>query len=105
MYTIPKIKAPSPSGKFKKSNKATVANVRIKILTHIGRINKTTIVREVLNRAWLNIQAAGYPSSRQRMVVIKAIPTEYTKVFIASGWIINLRKLAKVNIPSSFVKA
>jgi len=82
---MPKIKAPSPSGKFKKSNKATVANVRIKILTHIGRINKTTIVREVLNRAWLNIQAAGYPSSRQRMVVIKAIPTEYTKVFIASG--------------------
>lgn len=105
LYTMPKTKAPSPNGTFRKSNNATVANVRIRILTHIGKINNTTIVREVLNRAWLNIQAAGYPSNKQKIVVIKAIPTEYTKVFIASGCTMNLRKLVKVNIPSSVVNA
>ena len=51
LYTIPNINAPSPNGRFRKSNRATVANVRIRIFTHIGRINNTTIVREVLKRA------------------------------------------------------
>ena len=41
----------APKGKSRKSNRATVANVRIRMFTHIGRINNTTIVREVLKRA------------------------------------------------------
>ena len=49
LYTIPKIRAPSPKGSFKKSNKATVASVRIKMFIHMGRMKSTTIVLEVLN--------------------------------------------------------
>ena len=55
LYTIPKTNAPSPNGRFRKSNNATVASVRIRIFTHIGRMNSTTIVREVLKRSWLRI--------------------------------------------------
>lgn len=84
LYTIPKINAPSPNGILKKSNKATVASVRTRILTHIGRINSTTKVLERFNLALLRIQAAGYPKRIQISVVMIAIPMEYTKVLIAS---------------------
>ena len=59
LYTIPNINAPSPNGTLKKSNKATVARVRTRIFTHIGKINSTTIVLERFSLLLLNIQAAG----------------------------------------------
>ena len=51
------INAPSPNGTLKKSNKATVARVRTRIFTHIGRINSTTIVLEWFSLLLLNIHA------------------------------------------------
>ena len=47
------------NGTLKKSNKATVARVRTRIFTHIGKINSTTIVLERFSLLLLNIQAAG----------------------------------------------
>ena len=49
LYTIPNTNAPSPNGSWRKSNKATVAKVRIRMFTHIGRMKSTTIVFDVLN--------------------------------------------------------
>ena len=49
LYTMPNRSAPSPSGRFRKSNSATVASVRISMFTHMGRMNSTTMVCEVLN--------------------------------------------------------
>ena len=56
LYTIPKTNAPSPNGQVQEIRTMhTVASVRIRIFTHIGRMNSTTIVREVLKRSWLRI--------------------------------------------------
>ena len=55
LYTIPNTSAPSPNGRLRKSNSATVASVRISMFTHMGRINSTTIVCEVLNCRWLRM--------------------------------------------------
>ena len=56
---MPNIKAPSPNGTAKKSNKATVASVRTNILTHMGNIKSTTSVRDEFSLLLLNIHAAG----------------------------------------------
>ena len=46
LFILPKIKAPSPNGSLQKSNNATVASVRTRMFTHIGRINNMISVRE-----------------------------------------------------------
>ena len=59
LYTMPKYSAPSPSGIFRKSNRATVARVRISMFIHIGRMNSITVIFERLNDDLLSIHAAG----------------------------------------------
>ena len=59
MYIMPKINAPSPNGMSKKSKSATVAKVRIRMFTHMGRIKSMTTVRDVRLSDRLNIHAAG----------------------------------------------
>ena len=56
---MPNTSAPSPKGRFRKSNSATVASVRISMFTHMGRMNSTTMVCEVLNCFWLRMYAVG----------------------------------------------
>ena len=70
------MRAPSPNGRCTKSNSATVASVRTKMLIHIGRMNRITVICERFNSLLLRMYAAGYPSRIHRNVVTRAMPIE-----------------------------
>ena len=55
----PKSRAPSPSGMPVMSKSDTVASVRMRMLTHMGRMKSNTIVLERLNSLLLSMYAAG----------------------------------------------
>ena len=74
LYTIPNTKAPSPNGSWRKSNKATVASVRIRMLTHIGRIKSTTIVCLVLGYPAAYILSQKQFNTSKTMVVLFILP-------------------------------
>ena len=96
---MPKYRAPSPRGSLRKSNRATVARVRISMLIHIGRMNSITVILERLNDDLLSIQAAGYAISKQSSVLMNATWMEYRKVFRSCGVLKNLAKLSSVKAP------
>ena len=86
-------------------NNSTVAIVRNKKLIHIGKINNIAITCGVLKSAIAMMYAAGYPSNRQIIVVIRAIPIEYIKLFRYNELVKKLTKFSIVNSPLGLVKA
>ena len=96
---MPKYRAPSPSGKRRKSKSATVARVRISMFIHMGRMNSITVIFERLNEDLVSIHAAGYAMSRHSSVLTNATCMEYRKVFRSCGALKNLAKFARVKAP------